>query len=202
MIQRKYKLLTIWCISVLLLTLAGCGCHRKHIDIHCKSLHKYHSIHTIVDWTTLEKKTLDSIQYRDYLLSYSNTSDSLVISGLAFLERCYWFDKGLILVVDIDSTLYEVITIVDPHSKEAKSIVAGRYYWMKIKPYFRRSKEPMYIGKLEKYIYYNHYVIMPVYSFSDGNNMIFIHDNEICTTDILEIKPVKQSRKIYKKHRQ
>lgn len=164
-------------IFLLVFTLIGCSSTQKHIDIYCDHLSYYHNGIETIDLRTLKYVSLDdSIQYREYLLSYSDTSDSLVVSGIALLEDCYKFDAGLVLIMNIDSIKYEVIVIASPNSPETNHIIANRYYRVKIKPYFIQKG---YASERRKYIYLDHYVIMPAYILRD--------ERRICTAQITDI---------------
>lgn len=157
--------LPVWGIFLLVFTLIGCSSTQKHIDIHCHHLSYYHNGIETIDPRTLKYVSLDdSIQYREYLLGFSDSSDSLVVSGVAFLEKCYKFDAGLVLIMNMDSIKYEVIVIAPQNSFETKRIIANRYYMVKLKPYFIQKG---YASERRKYIYLEHYVIMPAYILRD-----------------------------------
>ena len=169
--------LPVWGIFLLVFTLIGCSSTQKHIDIYCHHLSYYHDGIETIDFRTLKDVSFnDSIQYREYLLSFSDTSDSLIVSGIAFLEKCYKFDAGLVLIMNMDSIKYEVIVIASPNSSETNHIIANGYYRVKIKPYFIQKG---YASERRKYIYLDHYVIMPAYILRD--------ERRICTAQLTDI---------------
>lgn len=169
--------LPVWGIFFLVFILIGCSSTQNHIDIYCRHLSYYHNGIETIDLRTLEDVSFDdSIQYREYLLSFSDTSDSFVVSGVAFLEKCYKFDTGLVLIMNMNSIEYEVIVIASPNSSETNHIIANRYYRVKIKPYFIQKG---YASERRKYIYLDHYVIMPAYILRD--------ERRICTAQITDI---------------
>jgi len=157
---------------VTLFVLIGCNCTR-FIDIRCRPLSDYNRI-KMVDSRTVEKVVFDSIQYREYLLSFCDTS---TISGVFSLEEGYHFDKGFVLIVQKNSIKYEVIIVNDKHSLPPP-IIPGRCYWMKIRPYFLQE-ENAYVSEIKKEIYHKHYVIYPAY--------ILRNESRICTANLEDI---------------
>lgn len=156
--------------------LIGCGNTRNLIQVECRSLKSFRGI-VLYDFDKCENLHLDSLQYRDFLLSYSDTSDK-VVEGMALLEKCYKFNYGLVMIVVIDSKQYEVITLVDPNSTQVDKLVHGRKYQMKIKPYFYQAPNH-FASEFRREIYIDHYVIIPPY---------LLHDEaKICTANFKDI---------------
>lgn len=166
-------MLTVVCF---LLTISGCT-YTEFVDVRCRPLADYKRI-KMVDYRTVEKVVYDSIQYREYLLSYSDTSDFSGISGSFLLEKIYQFDKGIVLIVQKESTEYEVLVISENKSNNMRKLVPGRCYQMTIRPYFLFG-ERAYAGTIRKAIYYKHYVIYPAYILRD--------ESRICTADLTDI---------------
>lgn len=174
--KKKSWFLSNLVIIAFLFVEVGCCC-TKHINITCHPLSDYNRI-KIVDYRTVNDTVFDSIQYRDYLLSFSDTSNVTMVSGEFLLEKCYQFNKGLVLIVDNDSIKYEVIVIVDNPSDNTKRIVEGKHYQMKVTPFFLLRKGA-YISEIRKDIYHKHYVIHPAYILHD--------ESRICTANLMDI---------------
>ena len=122
----------------------------------------------------MEYVTFDSLQYRNYLLSFSDTTNSTTISGIFRVEKSYRFDKGLVLIAERGGAKYEVIVVSD----SAQKIIQNKYYKMRITPYFYFEKR-RYSSEVRKEIYHKHYVIFPAYILKD--------EGYICTADLDDI---------------
>lgn len=182
MLGNEYKLghkMAMFSLYVLMsiCALVPMGCtSTKYVVVDCHPLSDFKRV-KMVDYRTVNDTIFDSIQYRDYLLSFSDTSDTAIISDVFLLEKIYLFDQGLILIVDNGYSKYEVIVLVDNPSSNAKRIAAGKYYCMQVKPYFLRKG--MYVSDVRKEIYHEHYVIMPAY---------LLHNEDcICTACLANI---------------
>lgn len=156
--------------------LIACSNTLSYLQINCQPLKKVSQC-IEYDFDTHKNLVLDSIQYRDYLLSYSDTSNK-AIEGLALLEKCYKFDYGLVMIVVIDSAQYEVISIVDPDSVQATNLVPRKKYQMKIKPYFCQVPNH-FASEFQRPIYLDHYVVYPPY--------LLRWEEKICTANIKDI---------------
>lgn len=157
--------------------ISACSNSRHYISLDNRKLSDYAMVE-ISDPDKLGTIILDSMQYRNYLLSYSDTSNVYKIHGVAHVDKKYKFNHGLVLLVTLDSTQYEVIIVVSKKSKMICNIAEGEYYYMKIQPYFY-YREPTLIGHRKRYIYLDHYVIMPAYILDDKTR--------ICTASISDI---------------
>jgi hypothetical protein len=152
--------------------LIGCS-NTKPLNVRCRPLTDYEKIR-MVDFRTMETVVFDSTQYKQYLLSFSDTTNNSSISGVFFVEKSYYFEKGLVLIVRNDSCKYEVIVITN----NKKRVTSNKYYKMKITPYFY-LKERTYKREVQNEIYHKHYVIYPAYLLRD--------EECICTANLEDI---------------
>lgn len=157
---------------IMFLFFTGCN-NTKFININCRPLTDYERIR-IIDVRTLEYVTFDSLQYRNYLLSFSDTTNITTISGVFKVERSFRFDKGLTLIVERGGAKYEVIVVSD----SIKKIIPNKYYKMRITPYFYLEKR-RYSSEVRKEIYHKHHVIYPAYILKD--------EGLICTAELDDI---------------
>lgn len=178
--NMKPRIIAILVVSILSFFQIQCNSVR-HIDIRCRPLTDYKRL-VAMDYRTLDDAVLDSIQYREYLLSFSDTANNSTISGVFYVEKCYRFDKGLVLIAEKDSNKYEVIVISD----NTQRIISKRHYVMSIKPYFN-LKEHTYASEVRKEIYHKHYVIFPAY--------ILLDEGRICTAELDDIVEWKDKKK-------
>lgn len=171
--QTKVKHLTLRAFALLSLSffMISCNSSHRYLQINCRPLKD------ISQCIAHENLVVDSLQYRDYLLSYSDISNT-AIEGLALLEQCYKFDYGLVMIVVIDSVQYEVITIVNPDSVQVDKLIPGKKYQMKIKPYFYQTPNH-FASEFQRPIYLDHYVIYPPY--------LLRWEEKICTANIKDI---------------
>lgn len=170
--RNKSNIVAKLAIVVFLFVLMGCN-NTRFINIRCRQLSDYERIRTY-DLRTKKTVVFDSTQYRQYLLSFSDTTNNSSISGVFFVEKCYRFEKGLVLIVEKDSCKYEVIVIAD----ETQNVTPKKYYKMKITPYFY-FKGRTYQREMRNAIYHKHYVIYPAY--------ILRNEECICTADFNDI---------------
>lgn len=176
-IKVKHLILCVCTLLFLSFFLIACRGTRRYLQVDCKPLKSYRSI-IVCDYSKCKDRDLDSLQFRDHLLSYSDTSDK-VIEGLALLEKCYKFDYGLVMIVAINSKQYEVITLVDPNSAQVDKLVPRRKYQMKIKPYFYLDPNKYGGHSFRRPIYLDHYVIYPLY--------LLRWEEKICTANFKDI---------------